>query len=179
MENFYLYHSIIKVGLKIMYKLKKKESLLRNFDLYLNESIEKGDGVYLYTKNKKKYLDSTSGLTGTAILGSNVQKIQKAMTKHSLDKVFFVGSSGGEACEAAMKLSFQYHHVKGKKKRWFISRKQSYHGSSSDTLSLGDRPNLKLYHPFYPRFRSKINEHNIYRHKKKNEKEKDYTKRCL
>ena len=192
-----------------MYKLKKKQFLLRNFDLYLNESIEKGDGVFLYTKNKKKYLDSTSGLTGTAILGSNVHKIQKAINKqlkkipyidykyfidenreklsklilskakHSLDKVFFVGSSGGEACEAAMKLSFQYHHVKGKKKRWFISRKQSYHGSSSDTLSLGDRPNLKLYNPFYPRFRSKINEHNIYRHKKKYEKEEDYTKRCL
>ena len=130
-----------------MYKLKKKQFLLRNFDLYLNESIEKGDGVFLYTKNKKKYLDSTSGLTGTAILGSNVHKIQKAINKqlkkipyidykyfidenreklsklilskakHSLDKVFFVGSSGGEACEAAMKLSFQYHHVKGKKKK--------------------------------------------------------------
>lgn len=129
-----------------MFKLKKKEYLLRNFDLYLNEFIVKGSGVYLYTKNKKKYLDLTSGLTGTAILGSSVSEVQKAINnqlkkipyidykyfidenreklsklilskaQHSLDKVFFVGSSGGEACEAAMKLSFQYHHVKGKKK---------------------------------------------------------------
>ena len=104
-----------------MYKSKKKEFLLRNFDLYLNESIVRGDGVYLYTKSKKKYLDSTSGLTGTTILGSNVFEIQKAINKqlkkipyidykyfidenreklsklilsrakHSLDRVFFFG----------------------------------------------------------------------------------------
>ena len=192
-----------------MSNLSKKNFLLRNFDLYLNESIVKGDGVYLYTKSKKKYLDSTSGLTGTAILGSNVNSIQKAITKqlkkipyidykyfidenreklsklilskakHKLDKVFFVGGSGGEACEAAMKLSYQFHYSKGKNKKWFISRKQSYHGSSSDTLSLGDRPTLKFYNPFYPKFRSKISEHNIYRHKKKNESTNDYTKRSL
>ena len=64
-----------------MYKSKKKEFLLRNFDLYLNESIVKGNGVYLYTKSKKKYLDSTSGLTGTAILGSNVLEVQNAINK--------------------------------------------------------------------------------------------------
>ena len=46
----------------------KKSKLLKNFNLLENEEIVKGKGVYLYTKNKK-YLDSTSGLTGTSILG--------------------------------------------------------------------------------------------------------------
>ena len=40
-----------------MYRSSKKNFLLRNFVVYLNESIVKGDGVYLYTKSKKKYLE--------------------------------------------------------------------------------------------------------------------------
>ena len=187
----------------------KKSKLLKNFSLLENEEIVKGKGVYLYTKNKK-YLDSTSGLTGTSILGWSNLEIERSIIKqlkkighidykyfidpnreklseillskaeHKLDKVFFVGGSGGEACEAAMKLSYQYHCAIGREeKKWFISRKQSYHGSGSDAISLGDRPNLNFYKPFFPRFRSKINEHNIYRIKKNEETIQEYETRSI
>ena len=187
----------------------KKSKLLKNFNLLENEEIVKGKGVYLYTKNKK-YLDSTSGLTGTSILGwsnleiersiikqlkkighidykyfidsnrENLSEILLSKAEHKLDKVFFVGGSGGEACEAAMKLSYQYNCAIGReKKKWFISRKQSYHGSGSDAISLGDRPNLNFYKPFFPRFRSKINEHNIYRNKKNKETIHEYETRSI
>jgi adenosylmethionine-8-amino-7-oxononanoate aminotransferase len=97
-----------------------------------------------------------------------------------LNKVFFVGGSGGEACEASMKLSYQFHCAIGKpKKKWFISRKQSYHGSSSDAMAIGDRPNLLFYKPFFPRFRAKISEHNKYRGKNKEESDNDYENRCV
>lgn len=43
--------------------------LLRSFNVDSGETIIKRDGVYLFIKNKKKYLDLTSGLTGTAIFG--------------------------------------------------------------------------------------------------------------
>ena len=76
-----------------------------------------------------------------------------------------------------MKLSYQYNLSIGKnKKKWFISRKQSYHGSTSDTLSLGDRPNLKIYENFFPKYRSKINEHNIFRQEKKMRQRKNTRK---
>ena len=120
----------------------------------------------------------TAGATGHAILGwSNKKVIEKIIkqlkkishidykyfvdenrelaakkilsnTNHKLDKLFFVGGSGGEACVASMKLSYQYHCSIGKPyKKWFISRKQSYHWSSSDAIAVGDRPNLNLYKP--------------------------------
>ena len=164
---------------KLLDKNMKKTFLLRNFDPILNETIKYGRGVYLYTKNKKKYLDATAGLTGVAILGWGNKNIERSIVKQlkkighidykyfldenreklsnlllsqsksKLDKVFFVGGSGGEACEGAMKLSYQYHLASGKKnKKWFISRKQSFHGSSSDAISVGDRPNLNIYKSF-------------------------------
>ena len=63
-----------------------------------------------------------------------------ANSKSGLDKLFLVGSSGAEACDAAMKLSYQYFYNLGKKDKIFISRKQSYHGCTSAPLSVSDRP---------------------------------------
>ena len=188
----------------------QKSSLLRNFNLYLDEAIAFGKGVHLYTKNNKKYLDTTGGLTGTNILGwgnksverSIIRQLRKipsidykyflddnrellaklllSLSQNKLDKVFFVGGSGGEACEAAMKMSYQYNLAIGRsKKKWFISRRQSYHGSTSDSMALGDRPNLKIYKNFSPKFRAKINEHNVYRQKRKDETEQEYTLRSV
>ena len=186
----------------------KNNHLIRNFDLLIDEAIVRGKGIYLFTKNKKKYIDSTSGITGSNILGwgnnqiendiihqlkkipfidykyfndENREKLSKLLLSNSenkLDGVFFVGGAGSEACEAAMKLSYQYHFAKGnKEKKWIISRKQSYHGSGSDAMSLGDRKNLRIFKYFFPRYRAKINEHNIYRHKKISETIEEYSLR--
>ena len=165
-----------------------------------------GSGNYLNIGNSK-YLDLTGGLTGHAILGWSNPSIEKGIIKqlkkisHSdyknyysklredlarvlsnkkfeIEKVFFVGSSGAEACEASMKLSYQFFFDQGKKnKKYFISRKQSYHGCTTDAISLGDRPNLDFYKPFFSNYRKKISEHNIFRCKKKNETEIQYAKR--
>ncbi len=187
----------------------ERNQLLKSFVNNFDETIVKGNGVYLYTK-KKRYLDSTSGLTGTSILGWGNKRIENAIkkqlkkichidykyfndenrelfskiilskAKHNLDKFFFVGGSGGEACEAAMKMSYQYHFSNGNKgKKWFISRKQSYHGSGTDAISLGDRPNLKFYENFHPKFRTKVSDHNKYKNKIKKESDLEYENRCI
>ena len=44
----------------------------------------------------------------------------------------------------------------GNEKKWFISRSQSYHGSGSDAISVGDRPNLNIYKSFFPKHLSLI-----------------------
>jgi len=170
--------------------------------------VEKGKGSYLYLKNGQKYLDTTGGSTAHAILGWSHPKIIDAITaqlhkithidykifsdenreklaslllsmaEHSLDRVYFVGGSGGEACEAAMKLSYQAHYDSGEEEKiWFISREQSYHGSSTDALAVGDRPNLYFYKSILPKNRAKISEHNIYRDERADESLEEYAKR--
>ena len=164
--------------------------------------------IYLTLDDNIKYMDVTAGFTSHAILGWTQPKVNEAIlaqlekichldyktftdpnrdlladllianSEHSLDKVFFVGSSGAEACEAALKLSFQSHYNNGKKnKAWFISRNQSYHGATNDALSLGERPNLSFFKPMFPEKRAKISEHNVYRYKKKNETIEEYSER--
>ena len=169
--------------------------------------ITKGKGIYIFSKNKK-YVDLTSGMTGHAILGWSNKKIinsiyeqakkighidyknyidpnreklaKKILTnkKNNLNRVFLVGSSGSEACEAAIKMSYQYFYDLGKKnKNIFISRKQSYHGSTSQSLTLGDRPNLNFFNKISNKNVYKISEHNIYRKKNVSESELEYSKR--
>ena len=92
-------------------------------------------------------MDMTGGFTGHAILGwgiksieqaiqaqlkkiphidykvygdENREKLSKILTQNisiNLNKVFLVGGSGSEACEAAMKLSYQVHFDNGKRKK--------------------------------------------------------------
>ena len=171
-------------------------------------SIKSGKGIYLFTKNRNKLTDLTAGATGHAILGwSNkkvIEKIIKQLKKIShidykyfkdenrtllankilsnklnkLDRVFLVGSSGAEACEAAIKMSYQIHYDNGnKQKNIIISRKQSYHGCTTHALSVGDRPNLYFYKNILNKNVTKIKEHNYVRYKKKNETMIDYANR--
>jgi len=170
--------------------------------------VHKGEGIYLYMKNGEKYLDTTGGFTSHAILGWTQPTVTEAIIEqakkithidyktfsdenrdkladlllskaaHGLDRVYFVGGSGGESCEAAMKLSYQAHYDNGnREKTWFISREQSYHGSSTDSLVVGDRPNLYFYNPILPKERVKIPEHNIYRDKRTDETLDEYALR--
>ena len=54
-----------------------------------------------------------------------------------MDKVYFV-SGGSEAVEAAHKLSRQYFTELGEdQRRYFIARKQSYHGNTLGALAVG------------------------------------------
>jgi adenosylmethionine-8-amino-7-oxononanoate aminotransferase len=46
-----------------------------------------------------------------------------------------------------------------REKRWFISRTQSYHGSTADALALGERPNLEFYRPMLSQYRAHIPMH--------------------
>jgi adenosylmethionine-8-amino-7-oxononanoate aminotransferase len=77
-----------------------------------------------------------------------------------------------------MKLSYQAHYDSGKKeKTWFISREQSYHGSTTDALAVGHRPNLDFYNRLLPQERAKIPEHNIFRNKYPDETLDEYAHR--
>ena len=172
--------------------------------------IVRGEEYNLFTASGERFIDFTSGVTGHSILGYSqktiIDRIKSqaelichvdykmfcddireelaatllSMKRHALDAVYLVGASGGEACEAAMKLSYAYHHRRGNpEKSHFISRKQGYHGSTSDSLAVGDRPNLDLFKVFHPNNRHKISEHNYIRNSEPGESEVDYCDRCV
>ena len=170
--------------------------------------VKYAKGPYVYTEDGKKILDLTAGGTSYAILGwqhptvnqaiiqqldrfghidykiwidDNLEKLTDLLLKkagHGLNRVYFAGNSGAEACEAAMKMSYQVHYDSGnKEKKWFISREQSYHGSTSDALVLGERPNLEFFRPMLSPFRSRIPMHHPLYLKRENETLDDYAKR--
>lgn len=156
--------------------------------------IDYADGIYLWDKNGKRYIDACSGAI-TCNLGHNHPAIKKAMsqqleniafayrtqfenqsaieladklveiTDHDLDKVFFVGS-GSEAVESAMKLARQYFFaINDTKRQYFVSLAPSYHGSTLGALGLTSY--FPLEEPFAPIMNSaiKVPSPDLYRYK--------------
>ncbi len=114
-------------------------------------TFEKGDGMYVYDENGKKYLDFVAGIAVNS-LGHNYPKLvktiseqaaklihisnlyytepqvklaQKLVENGSLDKVFFC-NSGAEAIESALKLARKYGSKTGRQE--IITMHQSFHG---------------------------------------------------
>jgi adenosylmethionine-8-amino-7-oxononanoate aminotransferase len=170
--------------------------------------VEHAEGPYVYMKDGRKILDTSAGGTSYSILGWSHPVVQEAIYKqtrkfghidykiwsdenvealadlllsraqHGLNRVYFAGNSGAEACEAAMKMSYQVHYDMGKKeKRWFISREQSYHGSTADALVLGERPNLEFFRPMLSPYRVRIPMHHPLYLQLKDETLDEYAKR--
>ena len=129
--------------------------------------IVRGEGIYIYDNDGKKYLDGMAGLWcvnigyGRSELAIAAKKQMEELpyyntffqTSHppaielatklaslapeDLDHVFFSGS-GSEANETNIRLVRHYWASLGKPEKSFIvSRKNSYHGSSMGAASLG------------------------------------------
>ncbi len=136
--------------------------------------IERGDGVYLYTKNGKRYLDMFGGLAVNA-LGYNHPKVTEAIYEQSkrythlsnyflqepqlqlaqllvkqsgFAKIFF-SNSGTEAIEGAIKIARKWGSKRGKTD--IISFSNAFHGRTFGALSIMDRPQYREgYGPFLP-----------------------------
>ena len=127
--------------------------------------IERGEGVYLYDFDGKRYLDAISSwwvnLFGHANPYINdkvkeqldtlehvifagfthkpaidLSKRLVEMTPAGLDKVFFA-DNGSSAVEIALKMSFQYYKNRGESRPYFISLENSYHGETMGALAVG------------------------------------------
>ncbi len=125
-------------------------------------ALERGEGVYVWDADGKKYLDFVAGIAVNA-LGYQHPKYQKALHKQvdtllhvsnlywmppsielaekiiensCFHKVFYC-NSGTEANEAAIKLSRKYGKAKhGENCHEIISMTQSFHGRTMASLSL-------------------------------------------
>ncbi len=130
-------------------------------------TIDYGEGCYVFDKNGKRYLDGSSG-AAVSCLGHNnrtvidavkaqldqmafahtgfftsdpAEQLAELLIKHApkgLDRVYFV-SGGSEAVEASLKLARQYFLEIGQPQRQkIIARKQSYHGNTLGALAAGN-----------------------------------------
>ena len=126
----------------------------------------RGEGVYLYDRDGRRYLDASGG-AAVSCLGHSDRAVTDAIARQlktlpfahtsffsnepmealaarlvegaprPLAKVYFT-SGGSEAMEAALKLARQYHLENGEPERvHFIGRRQSYHGNTLGALAVG------------------------------------------
>jgi adenosylmethionine-8-amino-7-oxononanoate aminotransferase len=143
--------------------------------------LDRAEGVYMWDKSGKRYLDGSSGAMVSNIGHSNpnvLEAMRRQMDKSTfgyrlhfeteasealanklaelsppgLDRAFFV-SGGSEAVESTLKLARQYAIAIGEAQRWkVISRQPSYHGCTLGALAVtGYTP---LTAPFEPMMRS-------------------------
>lgn len=138
--------------------------------------IERGEGVYVYGKDGRKYLDMFAGLAVNA-LGYNHPRIIEAIERQirryihlsnyylqdtqielaerlvdatGYSKVF-LSNSGTEAIEGALKIARKWG--KDKKKSTVVSFANAFHGRTMGALSSMDRPKYRNgYEPFLPGF---------------------------
>lgn len=137
----------------------------------------RGEGVYLYDRNGRRYLDASGG-AAVSCLGHSDRAVSEAIARQlktlpfahtsffsnepmealaarlvegapqPLAKVYFT-SGGSEAMEAALKLARQYHVERGEPQRvHFIGRRQSYHGNTLGALAVGG--NARRRAPYEP-----------------------------
>ncbi|MGD2145357.1 MAG: aspartate aminotransferase family protein [Anaerolineae bacterium] len=139
--------------------------------------VERGDGVYLYDTEGRRYLDASGGSI-VVNLGHGVHDVAAALAEQATQVAyahptmftsrpaeayaaalaevvplpearFFFLSSGSEAVETAIKLARQVQVERGEAGRHLIiSRRQSYHGTTLGALAVTGKP--KMRYPFRP-----------------------------
>lgn len=138
---------------------------MKQHETYPLIPIQRGDGVWLYDTDGKKYLDSVSSWW-VNLFGHNNPRIKNAIKQQldTLEHVMLAGfthepvvalseklaqltglghafyaSDGASATEIALKMSFHYWRNIGKpSKTKFISLQNSYHGETMGSLGVTD-----------------------------------------
>lgn len=160
------------------------QNIAQTSDFPLALEIEKAEGIYLYSK-EKKYIDLISGIAVSnvghrhpkvveaiknqvdkymhlMVYGEYIQSPQvllaealiSTLSKTKLDNVYFT-NSGTEAVEGAMKLAKRFTGRSN-----IVSCKKSYHGSTQGALSLGEEQFKRNFRPLLPAI-SKIERNNF------------------
>jgi acetylornithine/N-succinyldiaminopimelate aminotransferase len=145
-----------------------EKALLHTYNRY-QIVLDKGEGVYLYDLDGKKYLDFVSGIAVFALgyhykdyddaLKSQIDKImhtsnyyynvpaieaaKKLKAASGMDRVFFT-NSGAEAVEGALKAARKYAYLKdGKNDHEIIAMNHSFHGRTFGALSVTGNPHYR------------------------------------
>ena len=143
-------------------------ALLHTYNRY-QIVLDRGEGVYLYDIDGKKYLDFVSGIAVFALgygnkayndaLKAQIDKLlhtsnyyynvpaieaaKKIKEVSGMDRVFFT-NSGAEAIEGALKAARKYAFLKdGKNDHEIIAMNHSFHGRTFGALSVTGNPHYR------------------------------------
>jgi acetylornithine/N-succinyldiaminopimelate aminotransferase len=126
-------------------------------------AFERGEGVWLYAENGKRYLDFGGGIAVSSVghshphlvkalvdqaqklwHSSNVYKIPdgerlaKRLVEHTFADVVFFTNSGAEALEGAIKTARKFHATNGHPERYrIITFEGAFHGRTLATIAAG------------------------------------------
>ena len=145
-----------------------ESALLHTYNRY-QVVLDKGDGVYLYDIEGKKYLDFCAGIAVFALgyhnkkyndaLKAQIDKVihtsnyyynvpaieaaKKIKKVSGMDRVFFT-NSGAEAVEGAIKAARKYAYLKdGTTDHEIIAMEHSFHGRTMGALSVTGNPKYR------------------------------------
>lgn len=145
-----------------------EKDLLHTYNRY-QVVFDKGEGVYLYDTDGKKYLDFVSGIAVFALgyhnkeyndaLKEQIDKLihtsnyyynlpaieaaRKIKQISGMDRVFFT-NSGAEAIEGAIKTARKYAYLKdGSTDHEIIAMNHSFHGRTMGALSVTGNPHYR------------------------------------
>ena len=145
-----------------------EKALLHTYNRY-QVVFDKGEGVYLYDTDGKRYLDFVSGIAVFALgyhnreyndaLKAQIDKIihtsnyyynlpaieaaKKIKEISGMDRVFFT-NSGAEAIEGAIKTARKYAYLKdGRTDHEIIAMNHSFHGRTMGALSVTGNPHYR------------------------------------
>ncbi len=145
-----------------------ENDLLHTYNRY-QVVLDKGEGVYLYDINGKKYLDFVAGIAVFALgyhypgydeaVKNQVDKLihtsnyyynlpaieaaERIKKASGMDRVFFT-NSGAEAMEGAMKAALKYAWLKtGKNDQEIIAMNHSFHGRTLGALAVTGTPKYR------------------------------------
>lgn len=150
------------------YIARAEQDLLHTYNRY-PIVFDRGEGVYLYDKEGKKYLDFFAGIAVNA-LGYHYQDFDRALEAQvgkmlhisnyfynepaieaagklkkvsGMDRVFFT-NSGGEAIEGALKAARKYAYTRdGHSDHEIIAMNHSFHGRTMGALSVTGNPHYR------------------------------------
>mgnify|MGYP002747552459 CR=1 FL=1 len=157
------------------YMKMTEENLLHTYNRF-PITLDRGDGVYLYDTDGKKYLDFMAGIAVSGLGYGNVElknalkeqidnllhssnlyynttcgKAAEALRRASgMDRIFFT-NSGAEANEGALKAARKYAWQKKSGRFEFIAMKDSFHGRSMGALAVtGNKHYQEAFGPMIP-----------------------------
>lgn len=150
------------------YMEEAEKALLHTYNRY-QVVLDRGDGVYLYDIEGKKYLDFVAGIAVFALgyhnesyndaLKAQIDKLihtsnyyynvpaieaaKKIKAISGMDRVFFT-NSGAEAIEGAIKAARKYAYLKdGSTDHEIIAMEHSFHGRTMGALSVTGNPKYR------------------------------------
>ena len=145
-----------------------EQALLHTYNRY-QIVLDKGEGVYLYDMDGKKYLDFCAGIAVFALgygneeynnaLKNQIDKVihtsnyyynvptieaaKKLKAASGMDRIFFT-NSGAEAIEGAIKAARKYAYLKdGHTDHEIIAMNHSFHGRTMGALSVTGNPKYR------------------------------------